>query len=272
MEASDLYGLPLERFVPERTALAKALRADGAREEAARVAKLVKPSVAAWAVNQLIRTQRRPIEDLFAAGDAVQLAQRDVIAGRGSPSALRDAAERERTVESQLLDLARGLLRSEGHSLTPATLDRVSDTLHAAALDEDARREVRDGCLARELRHVGLGGDGAADAPAGGDKAKTAGARQPGASSEKKPDAAERKRREAAEREREQRRQAARAQVATASRAIEAAERKLASAHRRRDRAAATLREAEEAVSTAKSELDEASRAHADAENALDQF
>ena len=49
MDARDLYGLPLERFVPERTALGKALRSEGKREEAAAVAKLVKPSVAAWA-------------------------------------------------------------------------------------------------------------------------------------------------------------------------------------------------------------------------------
>ena len=58
MEPDDLYGLPLDRFVAERGALAKALRADGRRDEASRVAALRKPSVAAWAVNQLARTQR----------------------------------------------------------------------------------------------------------------------------------------------------------------------------------------------------------------------
>ena len=35
METHDLYGLPLERFVPERTALTKSLRAEGKRDEAA---------------------------------------------------------------------------------------------------------------------------------------------------------------------------------------------------------------------------------------------
>ncbi len=67
----ELYGLPLERFVPERAALVKALRAEGRREDAAQVAKLRKPSVAAWAVNQLVRTQGRAAAELFAAGDAL---------------------------------------------------------------------------------------------------------------------------------------------------------------------------------------------------------
>ena len=50
-----LYALPLERFTPERDALAKDLAADGDRAGAARVKALRKPVVAAWAVNALAR-------------------------------------------------------------------------------------------------------------------------------------------------------------------------------------------------------------------------
>src|SRR5207253_699169 len=46
-EVDDLYGLALDEFVPRRDALAKRLRADGRREEAAEVGALRKPSVAA---------------------------------------------------------------------------------------------------------------------------------------------------------------------------------------------------------------------------------
>jgi hypothetical protein len=56
VELDDLYGVPLDRFVPERAALVRALRSAGEREQAAAVAALRKPSVAAWAVNQLVRT------------------------------------------------------------------------------------------------------------------------------------------------------------------------------------------------------------------------
>ena len=49
MDVDELYGLPIDRFVAERGAVARGLRADGKREEAARVSGLRKPSVAAWA-------------------------------------------------------------------------------------------------------------------------------------------------------------------------------------------------------------------------------
>ena len=57
MDVDELFGLPLDEFIPERTALAKSLRAEGRRDEAKEVAATRKPSVAAWAVNQLVRTQ-----------------------------------------------------------------------------------------------------------------------------------------------------------------------------------------------------------------------
>ena len=82
MEPSDLYGLPLERFTEERNALAKKLRQEGRREQATEVSKLRKPSMAAWAVNQLVRTQRREVEALFKSGDGLQSAQAKLLKGR----------------------------------------------------------------------------------------------------------------------------------------------------------------------------------------------
>ena len=130
MDPEDLYGLPLERFTEERNALAKTLRREGRRDEAAEVSKLRKPSVAAWAVNQLVRTQRRDVAALFEVGDALQQAQSRLLAGRGDPDALRDAVEAERTAVDQLTKKAHGLLSSEGHELTSATLERLTPSHH----------------------------------------------------------------------------------------------------------------------------------------------
>ncbi|MGN6171206.1 MAG: hypothetical protein ACTHQQ_24010 [Solirubrobacteraceae bacterium] len=160
MEPQELYGLPLERFTEERDALAKALRKEGRRDEAAQASKLRKPSVAAWAVNQLVRTQRQDVATLFEAGDALRETQSRLLAGHGEADAIRDAVEAERAAVDQLTRKAQGFLSSEGHELTSATLERVSETLNAAALDEDLRAEMRDGCLVHELHHVGLGGLG----------------------------------------------------------------------------------------------------------------
>jgi hypothetical protein len=165
MDVDVLYGAPIEQFVAERGELVRTLRKQGEREQAASVAKLRKPSVAAWAVNQLVRTQPQSVAELFDAGDALRDAHRTATTGRGDANAMRTASQRERTAVDVLVEAARGLLTSEGHELSPAIIDRVADTLRAAALDTDSRELVRDGRLERELRHVGLGV--AADAGAG---------------------------------------------------------------------------------------------------------
>src|SRR3954451_9005490 len=58
-DPDELYGLALEEFVSERDALAKRLRSAGDRAGAEEVKRLAKPSRAAWAVNQLMRSQPR---------------------------------------------------------------------------------------------------------------------------------------------------------------------------------------------------------------------
>jgi hypothetical protein len=245
-EPSDLYGLPLERFTDERNALAKRLRQDGRREEGAEVAKLRKPSVAAWAVNQLVRTQKRDVDTLLAAGDALQKAQDDVLGGRADAGALRRAADAERAALEALTAAARGLLSSEGHELAPAKLEQVSETLHAAAIDEQARAQVRDATLVRELRHVGLGPPGAIPGPA-----RTRRRSQPGDSGRAQAEARAEARAQA------EARAAARQAVAAARRRRERAERAVRAATERRDRAAEQLRDAEEQLDRARRALDE---------------
>ena len=157
VDVDDLYGLAFDRFIPERASLVRTLRSGGEREQAAIVGALRKPSMAAWAVNQLIRTQRREIDELFAAGDALREVQAGVLAGRADARDLRSAAAQERDAVDALVATARGLLSSGGHELSAATVERVAETLHAAALDDEARTQVSEGRLVRELRHVGLG-------------------------------------------------------------------------------------------------------------------
>jgi hypothetical protein len=252
MDSHDLYGLPLERFTVERNALAKALRSKGQRDEAARVTGMAKPSVAAWAVNQLVRTQRRDVKALFDAGDALQRAQSELVAGRADSATLRKASESERAAVDALAQKARGLLSSEGREPSPATLERVSDTLHAAALDEDARIRVGDGCLNQELRHVGLGSGGASR---NAEPSRSRGGRR--SSAKKEPS-----RSKAAERQRAERLEAARKVEAGARRELERSSRELETAERRRRRAAEALQEAEAGVGDARRRAEEASRAH----------
>jgi hypothetical protein len=274
VDLDDLYGLALDRFIPERASLVRGLRSGGEREQAAVVAAMRKPSVAAWAVNQLIRTQRREVDELFAAGDALRDAQAGVLAGRADARELRSATERERAAVEALVQIARGLLSSGGHELSAATIERVTETLHAAALDDEARGQVSEGRLVRELRHVGFGaGLGAAVTATPSQEGRESRARTPaagGAEAERQA-AKERKAAEATERrERDEARKQARAVQRDAAREVDRAERALRTAQERQARATEALRQADAAVGDAESSVDAAIAAHRQAKQQLD--
>ncbi len=163
--ANRLYGLPLEEFTRERDAAARELRKAKDRDTAAVVAKLPKPSQAAWAANTLAREQRALVDDLLAAGERLRDAQDAAMAGRGAAQ-LRKAGAAERAAVDALVEAA-GDLEPGGRRPTAATLERLRTTLHAAAADEDVREALDAGRLVEDvtgggawgLFGVGEGGD-----------------------------------------------------------------------------------------------------------------
>jgi hypothetical protein len=155
-EAGGLYGLALDEFVPARDALAKRLRADGLRDEADEVAVLRKPSVAAWAANQAVRTQPKAARELWVAGDALRRAHAAIVGGKGDGGTLRAATARQRAALGPLVEAISGLLDHRGHSLSSQAIERAGDTLHAAALDPALRDEAAEGRLTTDHRYAGL--------------------------------------------------------------------------------------------------------------------
>ena len=79
--ADDLYALPPGEFTRARDERAKALRKEGKREEADAVKALRKPTVAAWALNQLARRRAKDVERLLTAGEKLRAAQEELLAG-----------------------------------------------------------------------------------------------------------------------------------------------------------------------------------------------
>src|SRR3954462_2630711 len=152
-DVGDLYGLPLDEFVPARDALAKRARAEGPRDAAARIAALRKPSVAAWAATQAVRSQPKDARRLWAAGDALLAAHESVLAGKGKGDALREASARHRAALRDLVAAAAGLLDHRGRSPSPQTLQLVETTLHAASLEPDLRETAAAGRLETDHRH-----------------------------------------------------------------------------------------------------------------------
>jgi hypothetical protein len=147
-----LYGVPLAEFITARTATARRLRTAGQREAATAVGRLPKPTVAAWAVNQLARRHRDDLEALVEAGGRL----RSAVEGPPDPAAFRGAMADERELLRSLVAAAGPIVEETGRS-APAVLERVRETLQAAAADEGAARAVVAGRLPRELLAVGIG-------------------------------------------------------------------------------------------------------------------
>jgi hypothetical protein len=267
-EIDKLYGVPLDEFVRDRDELAKRLRRDGEREAADEVKKLRKPSAGAWALNQAVRRRRKETDALLAAGERLRAAHESLMSG-GDQAELRDAMREERALASALADCAEAIASETGKS-GPALRERVRSTLHAAAVDDEARAELEKGRFVREREAVGLGPFGAAPAmpargrpkggrapakgrdgggAAAGDGAAARG-RSAGRGSAGAASAARAKERSAAEREKAAERER-QEQLAAAERAVEEAQAALEEAEAAHSGAASELQAAREAVGAA---------------------
>jgi hypothetical protein len=165
-EIDRLFGLPLDEFTKARNDLARQLKRDGDSEGAAAVQELAKPTVAAWTVNQLARTERVAVGKLLEAGEALRAAQGRLLGGEDASDALREATVQERETIRGLTHDAEQVLASAGRTATQAVLERVAATLRAAAVSDEGRELLESGRLTTELEPAGFGG--VAGAPAAG--------------------------------------------------------------------------------------------------------
>ncbi|PWU24842.1 MAG: hypothetical protein C5B48_04360 [Candidatus Rokuibacteriota bacterium] len=163
-EIDDLYGLPLDEFTAARNELAAKLRNEGERTSADDVKRLAKPTLPAWTVNQLCRRDQAHVAALLAAGGQLREAQKALLSGSGG-EALKEATAAERAAITQLRQRARSLLAEAGRPATSATLERVSATLRAAAVDEEGRRLLEQGRLSEEIELVGFDALGGMESP-----------------------------------------------------------------------------------------------------------
>ena len=150
-EIDRLYGLPLGEFTAERDALARRLRGDGQRDEAAEVGGLRKPVLAAWVVNRLARERRNDVRALVAAAAAIRA---------GKP----EADERFRAAADDLVRAGRKLLVAEGaRPRTPSFATSATTLRSAAAADPEL---LTGGRLTEPVEATGFEAMAGAVAPA----------------------------------------------------------------------------------------------------------
>lgn len=127
-QIDDLYRGPLEAFTPARNAIVKALR--GA--DASRVRKLAKPTVVAWAANQLYWHARSAYDRLIKSGERVRKAQ--IAALEGKSSDVRAASDAHRRAIAEAVQEAERLARSGGIKWNAANSAALMRTLEALSI------------------------------------------------------------------------------------------------------------------------------------------
>ena len=144
-DVADLYIIPLDEFTVARDRLAQQLKAEGDADEAKRVAKLRKPSVAAWALNRAAQSHPELVVSLVDSHKMLRQA--------GSRQAVEEASVTRRQAVAALTDAA--MTELDKGSLQ--TRDRINRTLLAVATDAEGEANLTAGTLVRELEPSGGG-------------------------------------------------------------------------------------------------------------------
>jgi len=152
-ELDRLYGAPPDAFVTERDALAARLRQAHQADAAAAVGKLKKPVAVAWAVNRLAREEPAAVKRLLTAEERLRTAQKRALAGRGGPTDVAKAQAAGREAVNELVAAAQSRLDPP---VTGIALDRLGQTLRAAAADPSAAELLARGRLTNEVHAAGF--------------------------------------------------------------------------------------------------------------------
>ncbi|MFE9182522.1 hypothetical protein ACFYMB_04205 [Micromonospora haikouensis] len=149
-----LYTEPPEGFVATRDAAVAEARRSGDPATAREIARLRRPTVAAWLVNLLALRRPELVADLTQLAEALRAAQRDLRGPR-----LRELSAQRRAAVAALVAEARRLAADVegGPPAGKLPLGEVEATLNAALSDAGVAEQVRSGRLLRAASYAGFG-------------------------------------------------------------------------------------------------------------------
>ena len=167
-----MYGLHPDAFVPARDDAVAEARQAGDRDLARAIARLRRPTRAAWLANLLARERPEQLDGLLALAGDLASAQRTL-----DGSALRAlSAQRNRLVTAMAREGGR-LAAQAGDSATESVVRDLAGILDAALADPAVADEVRSGRLTRTVSYSGFGpGPGSGRTEAGPAPRQPAGA------------------------------------------------------------------------------------------------
>jgi len=150
-ESQKLYRLPLSEFTAARNARAKALKQDDP-ELAAAVAGLPKPSVAAAALNELVREDPSEVRALIQSGKRLRQAQEAAVSGKKGADLTEAIKEHRAALDRVQRDLRR-------RKLSGPTVEKAMQTLRVTSVDPELQPLLERGILHEDLTASGFGLD-----------------------------------------------------------------------------------------------------------------
>jgi hypothetical protein len=150
-DVDALFTLPLSEFTGARNALAARLKKAGHGDQANQVKALAKPSISAWAVNQLYWQHREVFDQLMSTGQRFRKAQT-----ARKVADINETLDARREALAQLSDLTTTLLRDAGHNPSPETVHRITTTLEALSVYASLPDGPRAGRLTQDVDPPGF--------------------------------------------------------------------------------------------------------------------
>jgi hypothetical protein len=140
-QIDELYQKPLDEFTAARNALAK-------ESGDAAIRKLEKPSLPAWAVNQLYWRERKLYDEVTKTSGQMRTAYKQMLAGK--PADVRAAEVFHAEAMRKAKDAIRRILDEAGNKAADAVMTPVSETLDALPTEDTPGR------LTKPLRRTGF--------------------------------------------------------------------------------------------------------------------
>ena len=150
-ETQKLYGLPLSKFTAVRNARVKELKKDDP-ELATAVSALPKPSVAAAALNELVREDPSEVRALIQSGKRLRQAQEAAVAGKKGADLNAAIQEHRGALDRVQRDLRR-------RKLSGPTVEKALQTLRVTSVDPELQPLLERGILHEDLAASGFGLD-----------------------------------------------------------------------------------------------------------------
>ncbi len=142
----ELYGTDLSEFVDRRKGLGAALRMAGDKAGAKAIGAARRPTTAAWALNQLARTEPDLVRALLDRSRELEAAQMG--AGPGGRESVREITQAHRDALRAATDAA---LAGLGDRATEAYRTQLEATLRAAGAEPEVGDLLRAGRFVKEL-------------------------------------------------------------------------------------------------------------------------